>query len=151
MRKLLATQTQNGHEHLVTFSGVRKLLATQTQNGHKHLVTFSGVRKLLATQTQNGHKNLVTLIDDHAREESIHGPRDKSQIGQAFKASTFRAKPSTRQEVKILHSNGSDKRVAGHLHEVPHYAAPTHDTLPTHALDSVTSKDALSGNKLDIF
>jgi hypothetical protein len=79
--KLLATQTQNGHKHLVTFSGVCKLLATQTQNGHKHLVTFSGVHKLWATQTQNGHKNLVTLVNDHAHEESIHGPHDKSQIG----------------------------------------------------------------------
>ena len=31
------------------FSDVRKLLATQIQNGHKHLLTFSDMRKLLAT------------------------------------------------------------------------------------------------------
>jgi hypothetical protein len=89
IRKLLATQTQNGHKHLVTFSGVHKLLATQTQNGHKHLVTFSDVHKLLTTQTQNGHKNLITFVDNHAYEESIHGPCNKLQVEQALKALIF--------------------------------------------------------------
>ena len=145
MYKLLATQTQNGHEHLITFLGVHKLLATQTQNGHKHLVTFSGVRKLLATQTQNGHKNLVTLVDDHAREESIHGPRNKSQIGQAFKAFILQ---STWQTFEVLGSSGGSEHMAGHLRALLHNASP--NASPICANDSTSPEEAFSGNKLDV-
>jgi hypothetical protein len=49
IRKLLTTQTQNGHKHLLTLLDMHKLLATQTQNGCKHLLTSSDVCKLLAT------------------------------------------------------------------------------------------------------
>jgi hypothetical protein len=132
-------------------SDARELLATQTQNGHKHLVTFSDVRKLLATQTQNGHKNLVTFVDNHACEESIHRPCDKLQVEQALKALIFWAGPSTGQMVQVFHSNGSSKHMAGHLQEVPHHTAPLHDALPVYALDLSTPEDALNDNKPDIF
>lgn len=41
------------------------------------------------------------------------------------------------------------ERMAGHLQDVPHHAAPPHDTSLTHALDFVTPEDALSSNKPD--
>jgi len=115
-------------------------LATQTQNGHKHLVTLSDVRKLLATQTQNGHNHLVTLVDDHPRKASTNGPRDKPQVRQAFKAFTSWAESSTGQKVKILRSNSGGRRA-------PHHAVPLHDAPPAHALDFFTPDEALSGNK----
>src|SRR6266851_9892890 len=126
-----------------------KVTATCTDCALGHV--FLDTCGLLATQLQNGHNHLITLIDDHPHKASTYGPRDKLQVRQALKAFTFQAKPSTGQEVKILCSNGSGKHMASHLQEVLHHTAPLHDTLPTHALDFFTPKEALSGNKLDVF
>jgi hypothetical protein len=96
---------------------------------------FLYVCRLLATQSQNGHNHLIILVDDHARKASTHGPCDKPQVPQALKAFTLLAKPSVGQEVKVPHSDGSNNCTAGHLQDVPHHAAPLHDTSPTHTLD----------------
>jgi hypothetical protein len=125
-----------------------KLLATQTQNGHKHLITLSDVCKLLATQTQNGHNHLITLVDDHSCKASTNGPCNKPQVGQASKAFTSQAESSTRQKVKILHFNSSGKHKAGYLQRAPHHAIPLYDASPTHALNLFTPDKALSSNKL---
>jgi hypothetical protein len=85
--KMMVTRADCALDHV--FLDIHKLLATQTQNGCKRLLTFSDMYKLLATQTQNGHKNLVTFVDNHTCEESIHGPHDKLQVGQALNALIF--------------------------------------------------------------
>jgi hypothetical protein len=46
IHKMMVTHTDCVLNHVP--SDIRKLLATQTQNGYKHLVTLSDVHKLLA-------------------------------------------------------------------------------------------------------
>jgi hypothetical protein len=53
--------------------------------------------------------------------------------------------------VQVFCSNGSGKRMVGHLQDVPHHATPLHNALPVYALDLSTPEDALNDNKPDIF
>ncbi len=129
--------------------GIHKTMVAHIDCAHGHI--FSDICRLLATQSQNGHNHLITFVDDHTHEESIHRPHNKLQVRQALKALVFRAGPSTRQMAQVFCSNGSSKCMAGHLQEVPHHATPLHNASLTHTLDSITPKDAFSGNKLDIF
>ena len=82
--------------------GIRQTTVIRADCAHGHV--FSDVCGLLATQSQSGHNHLVTLVDNHARDTSIYGQRDESQVGQAFKAFISRAQPSTGQDVKIRRS-----------------------------------------------
>ena len=128
---------------------IHKVMAIHTDCALSHV--FSDTHGLLATQSQNGHKPLVTLIDNHARDASIYGQHDESQVGQAFKAFVSWAQTSTRQKVKALHCNGSGKHKAGHLQEALRHAVPLHDALPTHALGFFTPEEVFSSNKPDVF
>jgi hypothetical protein len=112
---------------------------------------FSDVRGLLATQSQNGHNHLVTFIDNHACDASIYRQRDKSQVGQAFKAFISQAQLSTRQTVEACYSDSSSKHDVCHLQRAPHHIVSLYNASSTHAVDFFTPKDALSGNKPDVF
>ncbi len=129
--------------------GIRKVMATCTNCALGHV--FSDTRGLLATQSQNGYKPLITLVNNHAHDASIYRQRDKSQVGQAFKAFVSRAQTLTRQKVKALRCNSSGNHKAGHLQEALRHAVPLHDTSPTHALGFFTPKEVFSSNKPDIF
>jgi hypothetical protein len=128
--------------------GIRNAFARASHTlGH----VFSDVRGLLATQSQNGHNHLVTFVDNHARDASTYGQRDKSQVGQAFKAFVSQAQLSTRQTVEACYSDSSNKHDACHLQRAPRHVVSLHNASSTHAVDFFTPEDALSGNKPDVF
>ena len=123
--------------------------ASVAHAGHMLGHVFSDIRGLLATQSQNGH-HLITLVDNLAR-ASGHGPCDKSQVRQAFKTFVSRAQPLTGQKVKALGCNSSGEHKAGCLQQALHHAIQLYEASPTHTLSFFTLKEALSGNKPDVF
>jgi len=132
-----------------THEEILKMVNVHTNSALNH--AFSDVCGPSVMQPHNTHSHLITLIDNNAREAPIHGPHNKSQVGQALKAFIFWEEWSTRQEVKILRSNSSSKRMVGHLQEVPYHTTPLHDTLLAHALDFLTPEDTLNDSKPDVF
>ncbi len=86
-------------------------MRTEHVLGHVH----TDVCSPLPVPSHRGYHYFVTFIDDSSRFASVSPLREKSEVGKLVKAFVSWAELKTGLKVKILHSDGGGKYIAGHI------------------------------------
>jgi len=85
----------------------------------KHILgcVYSDMCSPLPTVSYHRFRYFVTFINNSSRFASISPLQEKSKVGKMLKAFISQAELETEQKVKVLHSDGGGKYMAGHIQQ----------------------------------